>query len=128
MRLLRSRRAWFAAVAPLAIALAAPPTGHAEPDPKELVLKLGHADYHERERAAAALKTIGEKALPAVRDGTNSPDAEIRTRSHVLVFALMVAAGKSSRWVRRKTSPPAARTSTNTRCVSPTRSSSENTR
>lgn len=95
MRLLRSRWTWLAVVAALALALAAPPTGHAEPDPKELVMRLGHADYHEREKAAAALKTLGEKALPAVRDGTTNADPEIRTRSHLLVFALMVAAGKS---------------------------------
>ncbi len=95
MRLIRSRRAWFAVLVCAAVVLPAPKAGHAEPDPTVLVKQLGHDDYYEREKAAAALKELGEKALPAVRAGATSPDPEVRTRANQLLHVLLLAAGKS---------------------------------
>jgi formylglycine-generating enzyme required for sulfatase activity len=95
MRLIRSRRTWFAVLVCAAVALPAVRTGHAEADPTALVKRLGNEDYYEREKAAAELKALGEKALPAVREGTASPDPEIRARAHELLHVLLLGVGKS---------------------------------
>lgn len=95
MRLLRSRRVWLAVLVCAAVSLPAGKIVHAEPDPAELVRRLGSPEYVERERAAAGLKELGEKALPAVRAATGDPDPEIRGRAQALMHALLLASGKS---------------------------------
>lgn len=95
MRFIRARRTWLAVCLCSAVAVPAARIGHAEPDPSALVKRLGSEDYGEREDATAALRALGEKAFPAVRAGTASPDAEVRRRAQELLHLLLLAVGKS---------------------------------
>src|SRR5205085_1737156 len=52
----------------------------ADPDPAELVRRLGSPAYAEREAAERQLKAIGAAALPAVTAGATSRDAEVARR------------------------------------------------
>ena len=54
----------------------------------ELVEKLGSDRFEERETASRELQKIGEPALPALRNATQSKDREVRVRSEQLVKAL----------------------------------------
>jgi hypothetical protein len=58
---------------------AAPPTSPKWAD--GLVEQLGDDDFNTREAAAKALDKAGGDAVPALRRGLQSPDAEIRSRS-----------------------------------------------
>ena len=51
----------------------------------ELVGQLGSSRYDEREAAAAALEKMGLDALPALRDGRESKDPELRNRSEAII-------------------------------------------
>jgi hypothetical protein len=51
---------------------------------KELVLRLGHPSYGEREAATQELAKLGVGALKAIEEGLNSPDAEIVVRCESL--------------------------------------------
>jgi len=55
-----------------------------KPDARELVRDLGHLDFEKREAAAAALAGMGEKALPALKEGSASSDAEVAHRCRQL--------------------------------------------
>ena len=56
------------------------------------VARLGHADFAERETAAAELVAVGEPALPALRAATGSEDAEVARRAATLIVAVSRAA------------------------------------
>ena len=45
-----------------------------------LAKRLGDDEYAHREAATAALKALGETALPAVREAAAGPDPEARQR------------------------------------------------
>ncbi len=55
------------------------------PGPAELVRRLGAEQYADRQAAAQALRALGKDALPALRAGVASRDAEVRKRSGELV-------------------------------------------
>jgi formylglycine-generating enzyme required for sulfatase activity len=97
MRPFRSRQLWLVLLVPSA-AIALPPakTGNDTPErATALVKQLGNEEYAEREAASEALKTLGEKALLAVRDGTTSADPEIRRRSQGLLHEILLSVSKS---------------------------------
>src|SRR5688500_17748268 len=100
MRKLLSRSALVATVclaAGAAVWLGATGT-EAEEDPRlaPLIQRLGHEDFAQREAASAALATLGEPALPALRESAQrSDDLEIRLRSRQLVGAILLAVSKS---------------------------------
>ena len=56
------------------------------------VARLGHADFAEREAAAAELAAVGEPALPALHAATGSEDAEVARRAATLIVAVSRAA------------------------------------
>jgi hypothetical protein len=70
------------------LALAAPPVADS-PEAHRLVVVLGHDDYVVRERADAALRKLGIKALPAVRAARNHADVEIRYRARRILEELV---------------------------------------
>ena len=74
-----------ASVLAVLLLIAASPHASTSDTPEELVAKLGSAKYLERESAHAALDKLGEAALPALRDGIKSANAEVRSRSFVLL-------------------------------------------
>jgi hypothetical protein len=45
--------------------------------PADLVRKLGHPEFRVREAAAATLVRLGATAVPALTEGSGSPDAEV---------------------------------------------------
>ena len=87
---------WLAALCGAALAAAAraePPAPVPAPDAAfdKLIEQLGDADYRVRDEASRALKEAGLKALPALRQAVNHPDAEVRLRVHDLLPALETA-------------------------------------
>src|SRR5262249_29347318 len=48
---------------------------------KDLVLKLGHKSFAERQRATAALKAAGVKAAAALREALRDADREVARRA-----------------------------------------------
>src|SRR5947209_18125816 len=79
---------WLAcltAVFGVALAADAPP---AASDAERLVKQLGAGKHADREAAARALDALGAAALPALRDGANSPDPEVRRRAGELLAKL----------------------------------------
>ncbi len=58
------------------------------PGPAELVRRLGAERYEDRQAAEQVLRALGPGALPALREGVLSRDAEIRKRSGELVAAI----------------------------------------
>jgi formylglycine-generating enzyme required for sulfatase activity len=62
---------------------------------KELIEELGDPSFTKRENAAAELKKVGEKALPAVVAASNSDDPEVRARAADLVRVMMLAVANS---------------------------------
>ena len=58
------------------------------PGPAELVRRLGAEQYADRQAAEQALRALGPGALPALREGVASRDAEIRKRSGELIAAI----------------------------------------
>ena len=72
----------------LALLLAAPPGAESAPaaaaDPAELAAKLGAPSFADREAATAALRDLGDAALPALRAAIHAKDAEVRTRAAAL--------------------------------------------
>lgn len=63
-------------VIPLAAAAQAPEAAPPENPAPALVLRLGAEDAAERKAAYQELRKLRRSALPALRDGTRSPDAE----------------------------------------------------
>ena len=57
----------------------------AQVDPDEIVVKLGSPRFNEREEATEALKKLGANALPALREASQSNDAEQKTRATQLI-------------------------------------------
>jgi hypothetical protein len=87
----------LAAVA-AAFGAAPSPAPAASPDPKALavpqadveaaaglVRKLGSNSYRDRDAAAAELRKMGRRALPALEAGTDADDPEVRLRCEVLL-------------------------------------------
>lgn len=81
----------------VAAALGAAPSS-ASPDPKslavpqvdveqakELVRKLASSSYRDRDHAAAELRKMGRRALPALEAGVETDDPEVRLRCEVLI-------------------------------------------
>lgn len=81
------------------LALAAPPPA-VSPDPRalavpaadveragELVRKLGSPSYRDREQAAADLRKLGRRAIPALAAGSSADDPEVRVRCETLLPA-----------------------------------------
>jgi hypothetical protein len=60
-------------------------------DTDRLIAQLGDADYRKRDDAVLKLKAEGPRALPALREALNHPDAEVRRRVGELVPALETA-------------------------------------
>ncbi len=92
------RTVWLAALLCLASAPAArarqpgaAPKGE-PPGVERFVAQLGDPDYRKRDEAVARLRAAGVKALPALREALNHPDAEVRHRASELVPALETAA------------------------------------
>jgi HEAT repeat protein len=54
-------------------------------DPDALIQQLGDDRIEVRDRAAAALRTFGEKAAPALRRATLSKDPEVKLRAEALL-------------------------------------------
>ena len=50
-----------------------------------LIRQLGSDSYDEREAASAALKAMGEAALPTLLQALGSPDPEVRQRAATLL-------------------------------------------
>lgn len=56
---------------------------------RRLVRQLGSESFQERETASKALRSLGEKALPALKHAAaSSPDAEVRRRAAKLLKLL----------------------------------------
>lgn len=70
---------WCALICGLAM------TGQASADLNRLVEQLGAARYNEREQATRTLEAAGRDALPALRQGRNSEDPEVRQRVAALI-------------------------------------------
>ncbi len=69
----------------LSWAMALVPAMAQPPQAQELVQQLGAAQFHLREQAAEALISLGPEALEALRQGAQSPDAEVRHRCRELL-------------------------------------------
>jgi hypothetical protein len=64
----------------------APPTTRpADQQLDSLIKQLGDDDPHVRDAAVKALRKLGKNALPALREATNSPDAQVKTSAEMLV-------------------------------------------
>ena len=57
----------------------------APPEIPGLIARLGSPKYREREAANAALESIGEASLEALRGAARNPDAEVRARAEGLM-------------------------------------------
>lgn len=57
----------------------------AQDDPAALVVRLSADRPEDRDRAATALKSLGDRAVPALEKGVGSADAEVRLRSRQLL-------------------------------------------
>ena len=66
-------------------ALVAPSTQPIDPAVAALVKQLGDDDSRKRDQAASQLRTLGEKALPALAQGLNHNDAQIRISAEDLM-------------------------------------------
>jgi hypothetical protein len=80
----------------LCLALADPLAGQA-PDPtpssfRQLIDQLGDRDFSRRRQAEERLRAEGARALPALKEALNHPDAEVRRRVRDLVPALQTQA------------------------------------
>lgn len=53
--------------------------------PADLVRKLGHPEFRVREAAAATLVRLGATAVPALTEGSGSPDAEVAEQCRKLL-------------------------------------------
>jgi hypothetical protein len=74
-----------------AAVVAAPASDEKKPaanDAERLVQQLGSSKHTEREAAAKALDALGAAALPALREGIKSSDAEVRRRAADLLAKL----------------------------------------
>jgi hypothetical protein len=101
-RLLAAVGALGAAVCVASAVPPAPPAQTPPPAPAELVLRLGSADFREREHAAAALERAGAAALAALRDAAKSSDPEIRLRAAPILVRVQRGADSASRLVPKK--------------------------
>jgi hypothetical protein len=70
------------------------------PEPSVLVSRLGSARYAEREAAAAALEAMGVAALPALREASESKDAEARSRAAGLIAKIETRALSQASQIR----------------------------
>jgi hypothetical protein len=59
-----------------------------DPAVQKWVEQLGDSDYRKRDEAGRLLLTAGDKALPALRQALNDPDAEVRRRANDLLPAV----------------------------------------
>jgi hypothetical protein len=64
---------------------ALPVLGRQEPEPEELIQQLGSDRIEDRGRAAAKLRALGKKALPALEEAARSNDPEVRQRAQELL-------------------------------------------
>ena len=64
-----------------------------EPDPAQLVRRLGSDRFAERVEAARALERLGKAALPALRAAKDSQDPKVRVRVAALLESLDRGAG-----------------------------------
>lgn len=64
---------------------------------EKLVQQLGSRSYAEREAAEPKLLALGVKALPAVREGKKSSDAEVVRRSEELLKKIWATASREIR-------------------------------
>lgn len=79
----------LAAICTLWIAAAgSPATAPAEPDYTSLVKQLSNPDFATREAASAKLMDVGEDARPALEQGAESTDPEVRSRCAALLHRL----------------------------------------
>ncbi|MCS6853111.1 MAG: HEAT repeat domain-containing protein [Gemmataceae bacterium] len=62
-----------------------PPSG---PSDAELIKRLGHRDFQQREKASRALQARGPRVLPALRAALGLPDPEVVRRLNLLIPAL----------------------------------------
>src|SRR4051812_27529020 len=76
------------ALAPAALAPAAPPARPSGPEVVRLIEQLGDDDFGMREAATARLKRAGEPALPALHKALKSDDLEVRHRAAKVVAAV----------------------------------------
>src|SRR5262245_36990260 len=73
---------------PICLAVADDPPAR---DAAALVQQLGSKSFSEREAAEKKLRELGPAALPAIKAGMTSPDAEIAQRCKLLVPAIRFA-------------------------------------
>jgi tetratricopeptide (TPR) repeat protein len=66
-------------------AAAAQPPKPAEPSAEKLVRDLGDDNYAVRERADAALRKLGDAAIPSLTKALDSRDAEVRLRAKAIL-------------------------------------------
>lgn len=71
---------------PLIVLLPGP--APARPPVRQLIDQLGDRDYSKRRQAEDGLRAEGARALPALKQALNHPDAEVRRRVRELVPAL----------------------------------------
>jgi len=64
------------------------PASPQEPDPRELVRRLGADEIAAREAAAAELARMGEKARAALEEGAKAGEPEVRSRVQALLGEL----------------------------------------
>jgi len=61
-------------------------------DTDELIRQLGHDDAAVRDKATAALKEAGDKAIPAVRKASESTNPEVAARARAILSVIDVPA------------------------------------
>jgi hypothetical protein len=78
----------------LGLTLTAPLPGQtpATPPVRQLIEQLGDRDYSKRRQAEECLRAEGTRALPALKQALNHPDAEVRRRVRELVPVLLTQA------------------------------------
>jgi hypothetical protein len=75
------RRVFLALGLLAAAAAALPVRAEHDPDLAQLIRQLGSDEFAEREAASKALQAVGEAALDALEEATQSADAEVRHRA-----------------------------------------------
>jgi hypothetical protein len=70
------------------LGLAAPPSPADSDRVAKLIEQLGSASFDDREKASAALETLGEPALDALRKAARGEDAEVKRRAAELVLRI----------------------------------------
>ena len=71
--------------APTSAPSTAPATQVASPQDREFIVQLGADDFKARDAAADQLRKRGKDALPALKEGIDSKDPEVKTRCLALI-------------------------------------------